>query len=355
MPGSKAHFRSDVVDRRSVLQSAILAAVPSVLSGCISSAPQSSSQDPLTIESAGVVTDLWPGKPPGGEHVTAVQAEVERSKDPTFHDVAIVHTTTPTLTFFPAPHPNGASVLIIPGGSYQRVVVGKEGYEIANWLASHGIGAFVLLYRLPADGWAAGPDAPLQDAQRAMRLIRSRAQKLGLDPTRVAVMGFSAGGHLAARLATRFDLETYTRVDAADSLSSRPDLAALGYPVISFAEGVAHAISRIQMLGPNPTSEQIRAYSAEIDVTARAPPCFLMCAADDTAVPVENSILMFRALRRVNVPAALHIFDRGGHGFGLRAAQDPSAGLWPELFLEWSRGHGFVDARSLSPTVHRSA
>jgi acetyl esterase/lipase len=300
----------------------------------------------MTDAPAGVVTNLWPEKAPGGEHVTAVQAEVERSKDPTFHDVAVVHTTTPTLTFFAAPHPTGASVLIIPGGSYQRVVVGKEGYEIANWLTSHGIGAFVLLYRLPADGWAAGPDAPLQDAQRAIRLIRSRAQRLKLDPTRVAVMGFSAGGHLAARLATRFDLESYSSIDAVDSLSARPDVAALGYPVISFAEGVAHIGSRTQMLGPNPSSERIRAYSAEIDVPARTPPCFLMCAADDNVVPVENSILMFRSLRQVNVPAALHIFDRGGHGFGLRHGQDPSASSWPELFLEWSRGHGFVDAPS---------
>jgi acetyl esterase/lipase len=294
----------------------------------------------------GTALNLWPGNPPGGEHVTVVQAEVERSKDQAFHDIAVIHTTTPTLTFFPAPHPNGASVLIIPGGGYQRVVVGKEGFEIAKRLTSHGIGAFVLLYRLPADGWSAGPDAPLQDAQRAMRLIRSRAQMLRLDPTRVAVMGFSAGGHLAARLATRFDLETYSSIDAADSLSPRPDLAALGYPVISFVEGVAHIGSRTQMLGPNPKAEQIQAYSAEIDVPDRTPPCFLVCAADDNVVPVENSILMFQSLRRVKVPAALHVFDRGGHGFGVQPGQDPSASSWPELFLEWSRGHGFVDAHS---------
>jgi acetyl esterase/lipase len=298
---------------------------------------------------AGVATNLWPENPPGGERVTAVQAEVERSQDPTFHDVAVVHTTTPTLTFFQAPHPNGASVLIIPGGGYQRVVVGKEGFEIAKRLTSHGVSAFVLLYRLPADGWSAGPDAPLQDAQRAVRLMRSRAQMLKLDPARIAVMGFSAGGHLAARLATRFDLETYRPIDATDSLSPRPDLAALGYPVISFIEGVAHLGSRTQMLGPNPKAERIQAYSAEIDVPNRTPPCFLMCAADDDVVPVENSILMFQSLRRMNVAAALHVFDRGGHGFGLWPRQDPSdpsASSWPELFLEWSRGHGYISSQA---------
>lgn len=342
MPRSKAPFGSDVVSRRDLLQTALVAAVPPLLGGCGSVAAQSSARNPLTDAPFGAVMNLWPGKPPGGEHVTVVQAEVERSKDTTVHDIAVVHTTTPTLTFFPAPRPNGASVLIIPGGGYQRVVIGKEGSDIARRMTSHGIGAFVLLYRLPADGWSAGPDAPLQDAQRAVRLIRSRAQMLELDPTRIAVMGFSAGGHLAARLATRFDLETYASVDAADSLSARPDLAALGYPVISFVDAAAHVGSRTQMLGSNPTAERMRAYSAEIDVPDRAPPTFLMCAADDTVVPVENSILMFRSLRRVNVAAALHIFDRGGHGFGLRPGPDPSASSWPELFLEWSRGHGFV-------------
>jgi acetyl esterase/lipase len=274
--------------------------------------------------------------------VTVVQAEVERSHDSAFHDVAIIHTTRPTLTFFRPQTPNGAAVLIIPGGGYQRVVVGKEGSEIANWLTGHGIAAFVLLYRLPADGWSAGPDAPLQDAQRAVRLIRRQAPVLGLDPNRVAVMGFSAGGHLAARLATRFSLTTYDPIDEADALPSRPDLAALGYAVISFEDGVAHMGSRTQMLGRNPDAETVNTYSAEIDVPSQAPPTFLMCAADDATVPPDNSILMFQALRRARVPAALHIFEAGGHGFGLRSDADPPTAAWPDLFLAWSRRHGFA-------------
>src|SRR5882757_24594 len=152
-----------MIPRRTLLQMGLTATAPSLLTACAAGMGKSASHPasrPPGSEPAGTVIDLWPGRAPGGEHVTVVQAEVERSHDPNFHDIAIVHTTKPTLTFFRPQTPNGASVLIIPGGGYQRVVVGKEGYEIANWLTSHGIAAFVLLYRLPADGWSAGPDAP---------------------------------------------------------------------------------------------------------------------------------------------------------------------------------------------------
>jgi len=341
-----------MIPRRTLLQVGLAAATPSIMTACATGVSQTTAQQPASkpalqpakpaLQPAGTVIELWPGPAPGGQHVTVVQAEIERSHDPNFHDVAIVHTTKPTLTYFRPRTPNGASVLIIPGGSYQRVVVGKEGYEIANWLTSHGVAAFVLLYRLPADGWSAGPDAPLQDAQRAIRLIRKQATLLGLDPNRVAVMGFSAGGHLAARSATRFASKTYDPVDEADALCARPDLAALGYAVISFKEGVAHMGSRTQMLGANPDAAKVDAYSAEVDVPSDTPPSFLMCAADDATVPPDNSILMFQSLRCAKVPAALHIFDAGGHGFGLHTGADPSSASWLDLFLLWSRGHGFV-------------
>jgi acetyl esterase/lipase len=181
----------------------------------------------------------------------------------------------------------------------------------------------------------------LQDAQRAMRLIRAHAAQFGLDPARIGVMGFSAGGHLAARLATRCDLKTYTSLDDADNASPRPDIAVLGYPVISFRDGVAHMESRTKMLGPDPEPAKIKQYSAEIDVPSTTPPCFLMCAADDSVVPADNSLLMFQSLRQAKIPATLHVFERGGHGFGLQSSNDPTVAAWPNLFLEWSRQHRF--------------
>lgn len=343
-PKHKDHTQAmeRVISRREFIHTGVFASLPPVLAACASSGKLGAARTSETVESMGTVLNVWPSSPPGGENVTVTQAEVERSKDPTFRDVAVVNTTTPTLTLFRPNKPSGASMLIIPGGGYRHVAVGKEGYQIARWLTNEGIAAFVLLYRLPADGWTAGPDAPLQDAQRAVRLIRSHATQFGLDPARVGVMGFSAGGHLAARLATRFDLKTYTALDDADAISARPDLAALGYPVISFREGVAHMGSRTKMLGTNPDADRIKEYSAEMDMPHATPPCFLMCAADDPVVSVENSLLMFRSLREARVPATLHVFESGGHGFGLQSATDPSVAAWPGLFLEWSRRHQFM-------------
>jgi acetyl esterase/lipase len=188
-------------------------------------------------------------------------------------------------------------VVLMPGGGYERVVSDKEGFETARWLADRGYTCFVLLYRLPGDGWGAGPDAPLQDAQRAVRLVRSKAAAMKFDPARVSIMGFSAGGHLAASLTTRFDAKVYDRVDAADDLSARPDLSALIYPVVSLVDGPVHGGSRKQLLGVSPTPEQIALYSPEQNVTDQVPPVFLLHAADDKTVPVANSLMMFTALK----------------------------------------------------------
>ena len=288
------------------------------------------------------VFDLWPGRPPGGETVTVVEEVVERENPYRLRDRAVRFVTRPTLSVFRPAKPNGAAVLIVPGGGYAHVVVDKEGFETARWLAARGVTVFVLLYRLPHHGWAAGPDTPLQDAQRALRLIRARAGAYGLDPARVAVQGFSAGGHLAASLATRFDRRVYEPVDEADAVSARPDLAGLVYPVISLRAATSHPGSRTNMLGEAPAPEREEAYSAETAVTAATPPTFILHATDDTAVPVENSLLMYAALRKAAVPVELHVFEEGGHGFGLRGIEGKPVRAWPQLFLDWTAKRGFL-------------
>lgn len=286
------------------------------------------------------VLPLWPGDPPGSAGVTAVETLIDRTVAGGLPDRATTHTRKPTLTVFRPAKANGAAVVLMPGGGYERVVSDKEGFETARWLADRGYTCFVLLYRLPGDHWGAGPDTPLQDAQRAVRLARSKATAMRFDPARVSIMGFSAGGHLAASLTTRFDAKVYERVDAADDLSARPDLSALIYPVVSMVEGPAHSGSRKQLLGPSPTAEQVALYSPDQNVTARVPPVFLLHAADDGTVPVVNSLMMFTALKAKAVPTELHVFEEGGHGFGLRAIDGKPVAAWPSLFETFARRHG---------------
>lgn len=267
---------------------------------------------------------------------------VERSKDPKLSDRFIRGIAQPRLVVFRPQVPNGAAVLLTPGGGYKWVVVDKEGYEMARWLSGRGFTVFVLFYRLPGDGWAAGPDVSLSDAQRATRIIRSRARSYGVIPERVAVIGFSAGGHLCADLATRFDTRTYDPVDDADKLSACPKLAAPVYPVISMTLPVAHAGSRALLIGENASPELERAHSPANNVPDNAPPVFLVHAEDDTAVVVENSLEFREALRAKGIPVETHLFAHGGHGFGLRYTTGKPVASWPELFVNWSQSMGLI-------------
>jgi acetyl esterase/lipase len=321
-----------MLNRRGTL--ATFAASLLTMAGVSQANAQTASADPTEV------LPLWPGEPPGAVGVTAVETVTERGDPSGLRDRAVTHTRRPTLTVFRPARPNGAAVILMPGGGYERVVIDKEGFETARWLADRGYVCFVLLYRLPGDGWGSGPDAPLQDAQRAMRLARSRAAAMSFDPARVAIMGFSAGGHLAASLTTRFDAKVHDSVDAVDALSARPDLSALIYPVISMADGPVHAGSRHRLLGPRPGPEQIALYSPDQNVTAQAPPVFLTHAADDTTVPVANSLLMFAALKAKAVPTEMHIFEEGGHGFGLRGIAGKPVAAWPSLFETFAKRHG---------------
>lgn len=252
---------------------------------------------------------LWLGDPPGAAGVTAKEEIIERSTDPARPDRAIVHVRNPTLKIFRPARADGSAVLIAPGGAYQRVVLDKEGDETAVRLAQAGVTAAVLVYRLPEDGWASGIDAPLEDARRAMEILRGLR---GVDAKRVGVLGFSAGGNLAAQLALE-DGEV------------RPDFAGLIYAAYLDGEG-----SIAMGAGPD--------LIARVDT--KMPPVFLVHAADDATVPVALSVRMFEALRAAGVAAELHVFPEGGHGFGIARAEGKPVAVWPELFLAWGRRLG---------------
>lgn len=286
--------------------------------------------------------DLWPGAAPGLPAIPFTEIANERSKDSSIHDRAVVGISRPRMAVFRPRQPNGASILITPGGSYHRVVIDHEGYEIAQWLVDRGFTAFVLFYRLPGDGWAAGPNVCLSDAQRAMRLIRHRAAKYAIDPARVCAMGFSAGGHLCADLAVRFDGGVYAPVDEADGLSARPMVAAPLYPVMSMSPPFAHETSRKNLIGLNASSALEQRHSPHCNVTSDTPPCFLLHAEDDDSVSVENTLLFRAALRAKSIPAETHIFAEGGHGFGIRRVRGKPAEAWPDLFLSWARTQGVL-------------
>ena len=251
------------------------------------------------------------------------------------------HTTDPILTVLRPDRPNGASLLLIPGGGYRWAVVDKEGLDCARPFAAAGVTCFILRYRLPADGWAAGPAAPLQDAQRAMRLARRTAMAEGLDPGRVAVLGASAGGHLAGALTAARD-PVYQAVDEADALPIRPDLSILMYPVATMEGPFVHAGSREHLLGPDPSPEAIVRWSLERMDWIGAPPTFLLHAMDDSSVPVENSLQLLGAIRAAGVQAEAHLFEEGGHGFGIRLIAGKPASAWPQLVLAWAARRGWI-------------
>jgi len=249
----------------------------------------------------------------------------------------------PTLTVFRASgrQVSGTSVIVAPGGGYTNLSMNNEGRNVAAWFNSMGVTAFVLKYRL-------GPryhhPIELGDAQRAIRLVRSRAAQLGVAPDRIGMMGFSAGGHLAATAGTKFDDGKSSAADAVDRVSSRPDFLILAYPVISFDPAIAHAGSVRSLLGDNPDPKLLQDLSMDLQVTDKTPPTFLFHTNADTGVPAENSIRFYLALRKAKVSAEMHIFENGPHGVGLALA-DPALSEWPALLTNWLRGRGLLTAK----------
>jgi acetyl esterase/lipase len=266
---------------------------------------------------------LWPQGAPGAQGTEAVDIPQVR-----------IYSADPSTA-------NGACVVVLPGGGYSHLATDHEGHQVATWLNSIGVTAAVVSYRL-------GPKyhhpAPLQDAQRGIRYVRAHAQELKIDPHRVGIMGFSAGGHLASTVSTHFDQGDEKSDDPVARQGSRPDFAILGYPVISLRSKFTHGGSKKNLLGNNPDPALVENLSNETQVTDKTPPTFIFHTNEDKGVPVENSLVYFQALRDHGVPAEMHIYQKGPHGVGL-APKDPVLNTWKERLADWLKVNGF-----LSPT-----
>lgn len=284
-------------------------------------------------QNEGLVIPLWSETPPGAPETPFPTEVTERSTDPLVPNRAVQNIYAPHMNAFFPEKPNGMAVLICPGGAYAYQAFDKEGFEIAQWLNRNGITAFVLRYRLPGEGHEPRHNIPLQDAQRAMRLIRSRAGEWNLTDSLCGVMGFSAGGHLASSLGTLYDLPVYPKKDSIDLLSARPGFMVLLYPVISMEIEYTHKGSRSNLLGLQPNENLIRQFTTNYHVDRLTPPVFIVHANDDGAVSSMNSILFYEALLESSVPASLHIFERGGHGFGLHGEGPVES--WSVICEKW--------------------
>lgn len=252
----------------------------------------------------------------------------------------ISNVTRPTLTIYPAPKDKatGTAVIICPGGGYSILAASHEGSDVALRFNEMGVTAFVLKYRLPNDSTMPNKEiGPVQDAQRAIQLVREKAAEWGVDPNHVGLMGFSAGGHLASTAGTHFK-QHYIKAGRRENL--RPDFLVLGYPVISFSDSIGHKGSRTKLLGEHPTEEKIKEYSNELQVTKKTPPTFLVHAKDDKTVPVANSKLFYEALQDHHVKTELYLYENGGHGFGM--INKTSDVKWMDLLEQWMRSNGWI-------------
>ena len=256
---------------------------------------------------------LWPNGAPNNNELTGTEQGRNNG--------GVSNVTEPTLTVYPAPHPNGMAIIMCPGGGYSGLAMHHEGHDMASWFNTHGITYAVLKYRMPNGHH----EVPLSDAEQAIRMVRKHAAEWGVNPQRVGIMGASAGGHLAASLATLYSSD-----------KTRPDFQILFYPVISMQKGVTHGGSRKNLIGENPSQELEQKYSLERQVSPRTPQAFIMLSSDDDAVPPINGIGYFLALRDHKVPASLHAYPTGGHGWGFRDNFTYKR-QWTEELEKWLR------------------
>ena len=279
------------------------------------------------------ILPLWEGDPPNyqetGEVTIWDTSDIVRVRNVQKPDIAVFLPSKKNAT--------GEAVVICPGGGYGILAYDWEGSDIARWLNSRGIAAFVLKYRLPGSKSNIVPHkSPLMDAQRALRTVRFNAESWNIDPGKIGIMGFSAGGHLASTLSTHYDGGDPSNSDPVEQESCKPNFSVLVYPVISFTEEFQHSGSRINLVGEDADEELVKYYSNELQVTEDTPPAILIHSDDDTVVPVENSISYYKALRANGISSELHIYPYGGHGYSLAIGQGHLA-TWPNRVIEWIR------------------
>lgn len=291
----------------------------------------------LNLNAQSYEVNLWENEIPNSI-TNSTYEEIQIFEDSIL--VKVSQVKIPTLTIFKPEKPNGTAVVICPGGGYLHLAINKEGYKVAEWLNSLGITAVVLKYRLPSDKIMKDKSiGPLQDAQEAMRYVRKNAKNWNLDENKIGVMGFSAGGHLASTLATKYDKVVY---NLTDSTSAKPNFSILIYPVISMEESITHKGSKSNLLGQNPLKEIENYFSNETQVNDLTPPTFLVHATDDKSVLVENSINYFMALKQNNILTELHIYEAGGHGFGL--GNNEINMNWNDQCKNWLKFNSFLDS-----------
>lgn len=295
-----------------------------------------------SIFSQSKVIELWNGKVPG----SIPKSDYKQIIDSAYY-IKLRYIAKPTIQVYPAPADKntGTAVVVCPGGGYYGISYVGEGIEVAKWLNQLGVTAVVLHYRLPNDAIMENKSiAPLQDGQEAIRIVRCNAKKWGIDPYKIGIMGFSAGGHLASTVSTHFNEKVYNPID---STSARPDFSLLIYPVISMDSAITHAGSRENLLGKDPLPEMVKHFSNELQVNGETPPAFMVHSIDDGAVPVQNSIDYAMAMQKYHVPCELHIYQTGGHGYGLGKKNSGTESTWTGACEKWLEVRGYIGEKGV--------
>ena len=318
------------IDRRALL---------GTLAAGAAGAARAADRKPIETSNGVETIRLWPSEPPGSPPVLPA-SRLKKEGAPGRKQFVLRGVAAPVLFVYRPAKPNGVAIVTVPGGGYFGLSIENEGTSIANALTPLGYTVLVLSYRLPGEGWTNRADAPIQDGLRAIRVVRDRASDLRIDPVRIGMLGFSAGGHLAASVATGFDEPLYDRIDAADARSARPDFLGLLYPVTTLQKPCAEVASRRNLLGPAPDEAAIVRRSPLAHVGRTVPPCFLVHAFDDGVVNPECSLAWVAACRTAKVPIEAHFLERGGHGFGLTLRPDLPGASWLDQFQLWAKRHG---------------